>query len=501
MRLCLLFQIYVISSLTRNINAACVVSLLPKMNVSLSPTEVLSAITNPCGYDSHLRPASDDGGPLVVRARIFVFFLKSVKAQNLQFKVHMMLQLRWRDHRLRYDHLSNHSELIGEKRLLEFIWAPHIYFANERDSLVMKGMSNKDHLVSILPEGDVLFTTRMKTTTLCQMKQGKFPFDKQKCHLIMDSWRYNTSNLVLEWEPTAPALIPNNNPSLAEYYLVDMSTLSSEDNCCVQHSAVNPHTYYSYSSLVLTFVLAREFGYYLMDYYLPSVLLVILSWMTFWLEPNSIPTRVSLGTSTMLTFILLSSKPGSRGDLSLLYFRTNDVWFIGCTAFIFLSLVEFAFVNCIHRQELKKIALKKASSRFILKTALSPHTLRRRTSSCPASPEQMRKFANRLTKKNKMSTLSVERFESLDLAIALEDLKKKREKNKKEETESTEEEGYATGSENETSDDSKKSKNNDDFGTVMTTQEIATWVDRKSRKLFPLCFLIFNLFYWTFMFL
>ncbi|XP_039275326.1 pH-sensitive chloride channel 2-like, partial [Nilaparvata lugens] len=166
----------------------------------------------------------------------------------------------------------------------------------------------------------------------------------------MDSWRYNTSNVVLEWEATAPALIPNNNPSLAEYYLVDMSTLSSEDNCCVQHSAVNPHTYYSYSSLVLTFVLAREFGYYLMDYYLPSVLLVILSWMTFWLEPNSIPTRVSLGTSTMLTFILLSSKPGSRGDLSLLYFRTNDVWFIGCTAFIFLSLVEFAFVNCIHRQ-------------------------------------------------------------------------------------------------------------------------------------------------------
>lgn len=33
---------------------------------------------------------------------------------------------------------------------------------------------------------------------------------------------------------------------------------------------------------------------------------------------------------------------------------------------------------------------------------------------------------------------------------------------------------------------------------TMTPQEIAHWIDRRSRILFPLAFIIFNCFYWTF---
>lgn len=30
--------------------------------------------------------------------------------------------------------------------------------------------------------------------------------------------------------------------------------------------------------------------------------------------------------------------------------KMNDLWFIGCNLFIFMSLAEFAFVNIVHRQ-------------------------------------------------------------------------------------------------------------------------------------------------------
>lgn len=36
--------------------------------------------------------------------------------------------------------------------------------------------------------------------------------------------------------------------------------------------------------------------------------------------------------------------------------------------------------------------------------------------------------------------------------------------------------------------------------TTMTPQEIAYWIDRRSRLLFPCAFLVFNIFYWTFVY-
>ena len=45
----------------------------------------------------------------------------------------------------------------------------------------------------------------------------------------------------------------------------------------------------------------REFSYYLLTIYVPCCMLVIVSWVSFWLDPNAVPARVSLGVTTLLT--------------------------------------------------------------------------------------------------------------------------------------------------------------------------------------------------------
>lgn len=36
--------------------------------------------------------------------------------------------------------------------------------------------------------------------------------------------------------------------------------------------------------------------------------------------------------------------------------------------------------------------------------------------------------------------------------------------------------------------------------TTLTPQEIAIWIDRRARLVFPISFLVFNMFFWTFVY-
>lgn len=81
------------------------------------------------------------------------------------------------------------------------------------------------------------------------------------------------------------------------------------------------------------------------------------------------------GTSTMLSFITLSSSQ-SKTLPKVSYIKVSEVWFLGCTFFIFGTLVEFAFVNTIWRRK-ENIELKKVNSKYILKSTLTPRPTRR----------------------------------------------------------------------------------------------------------------------------
>ena len=125
----------------------------------------------------------------------------------------------------------------------------------------------------------------------------------------------------------------------------------------------------NYSSLFVDFIVRRETGQYYLEYYIPSILLVSMSWVSFWLDPNAVPGRTTLGTSTWLTMITLTRNTGSDQlpkvtnilqhqhfwsfsfILKVNYVKFIDIWFLACTCFIFLSLLEFAVVNTIWRRK------------------------------------------------------------------------------------------------------------------------------------------------------
>lgn len=69
----------------------------------------------------------------------------------------------------------------------------------------------------------------------------------------------------------------------------------------------------TYPCLEFRFILKRDIGYFLIQVYVPSILIVILSWVSFWINVDASPARVSIGLLTVLTTTTMSS--GARSTL------------------------------------------------------------------------------------------------------------------------------------------------------------------------------------------
>ena len=62
---------------------------------------------------------------------------------------------------------------------------------------------------------------------------------------------------------------------------------------------------YNYVTLCLGVRLIRKLSIYVITMYLPSISLVALSWVGFWIDKRAIPARASLSITTILAEITL----------------------------------------------------------------------------------------------------------------------------------------------------------------------------------------------------
>ncbi|VDK28692.1 unnamed protein product [Gongylonema pulchrum] len=84
-------------------------------------------------------------------------------------------------------------------------------------------------------------------------------------------------------------------------------------------------------------------------------MLVIVSWVSFWLDRTAVPARVTLGVTTLLTMTTQAS--GINAKLPpVSYTKAIDVWIGACLTFIFGALLEFAWVTYISSRTFVKNA-------------------------------------------------------------------------------------------------------------------------------------------------
>lgn len=79
-------------------------------------------------------------------------------------------------------------------------------------------------------------------------------------------------------------------------------------------------------------------GYYLIQIYIPSSLIVVISWVSFWLNRGATPARVTLGVTTVLTMTSLTSSTNSQLP-KISYMKSIDIYLSFCFIMVFASLI------------------------------------------------------------------------------------------------------------------------------------------------------------------
>uniref|UniRef100_A0A1A7YPY5 GABA(C) receptor n=1 Tax=Iconisemion striatum TaxID=60296 RepID=A0A1A7YPY5_9TELE len=283
-------------------------------------------------HDFTMRPAF--AGPAVpVGVDVQVESLDSISEVDMDFTMTLYLRHYWKDERLAFPSATNKS-MTFDGRLVKKIWVPDVFFVHSKRSFI-HDTTTDNIMLRVFPDGHVLYSLRVTVTAACNMDFSRFPLDSQTCTLELESYAYTDEDLMLYWKSGDESLSTDDRISLSQFLIQKFHTTSRL-------------AFYSstgwYNRLYINFTLRRHIFFFLLQTYFPATLMVMLSWVSFWIDRRAVPARVSLGITTVLTMsTIITGVNASMPRVS--YIKAVDIYLWVSFVFVFLSVLEYAAVN------------------------------------------------------------------------------------------------------------------------------------------------------------
>lgn len=302
------------------------------------------------GYNMFLAPGQAQGRRTDVHVAVYIESMSSFKAQTMDFEVDMYLAMGWFDRRLA--HNCTHPILVTSKLIADRMWHPDLYFVNSKFAYLQE-VTTPNLMVIVYPDGLIFKSMRLDVTLSCMMDLKLFPIDHQECPLKIQSYAYIEQIVNLTWHVAPPYFPVGSNE---EIKLNDMTiTRTRYEKCAGPYPMFRGSAYWSCIRAFI--VMKRLVLFHIIQTYIPTGMLVSISWMSFWLDPRASPARISLTITSLLTLTTMSN--GARQDLpQVSYIKALDIWLTFSQALIFLVLLEYSFVSfyitrrvfdCVHR--------------------------------------------------------------------------------------------------------------------------------------------------------
>ncbi|XP_035215373.1 glutamate-gated chloride channel alpha-like [Stegodyphus dumicola] len=259
----------------------------------------------------------------------------------MEFSIQSYLSEVWEDKRL------NLSIFLGNKEgnvvfpvvLSNYIWTPDLVFDNAKSGHLFDLSLPNKHL-RVLRESVLLRSSRFSLVISCQMNFHHYPMDTQHCFLKI-AFLSNPDHIVeLHWSEekeelhrkSGQSILLTNNIQPLKYELLPPTSYKTKEEWIAGN----------FTYLYANFTFVRRISGSLLNVYVPSMLVVFLSWISFWLDVAAVPARITLGVTSLLT-LATQVVQAHNGLPPISYMTAMDIWLFACLITVFGSLLEYAF--------------------------------------------------------------------------------------------------------------------------------------------------------------
>lgn len=268
-------------------------------------------------------------GPTKVFVTLWFADIDSIDSANQNYVANVYVGLRWKDPRLAHDGDGPRVCRVDD------IWDPRVIVANEI-GLVRKTLPET---AEVSPDGTVIYRQRYVGVFSQALRLAEFPLDSHviRFHLVSPGYTPDQVEFVPDdrlVNPVGPRFAAGAGIA-EEISLPDWDILWCRTRAMPYITGVGPHV----AGYALEFEAKRHRGYFYWKLLLPLTLIVLMSWLVFWIDPTSAGTQIGVATTAMLTLIAYRFAM-DQSVPHVAYLTRMDHFVMGSSVLVFLALCQ-----------------------------------------------------------------------------------------------------------------------------------------------------------------
>ncbi|KAJ8391244.1 hypothetical protein AAFF_G00095110 [Aldrovandia affinis] len=317
------------------------------------------------GYRKGVRPVRDWRQSTTVSIDLMVYAILSVDEKNQVLTTYIWYRQEWPDEFLVWnpDDFDNITQVSVPTAT---IWVPDILI----NEFVDVGKSPEIPFVYVRCDGLVRNYKPIQVVTACSLNIYNFPFDLQNCSITFQSWLHTIKdiNISLIRKPEEVMIDKSVFMNQGEWEL--LYVLSQYNSFTIDKEDY-------YAEIKFNLVIRRRPLFYTVSLLLPSVFLMVMDIVGFYLPPDS-GERVSFKITLLLGYsvfliIVSDTLPATAIGTPLI-----GVYFVVCMALLVISLTETVLiVRLVHKQDLQphvpewveRLVLQRATTLLCIRNA------------------------------------------------------------------------------------------------------------------------------------
>lgn len=226
------------------------------------------------------------GEPIDVHTGMYVIDVDDVDSADQSFAASVYYEARWKNPSLR------HKGPGPRHRSATEVWTPQLTIVGQQTM-----WRSYPDSVEIHPDGTVIHRQKLWGRFSQPLKLQDFPFDRQQLSLHLVAAGSTTKQLNIAPLVTERGSSPGIAPAFS---LPDFRVLSWE---------ASPQPYFpseahtEAAGYEMKIIVARQATYFVLKVIIPLCLIVSMSWLPRWIDPEQAGTNIGISTSAFLTLV------------------------------------------------------------------------------------------------------------------------------------------------------------------------------------------------------